>query len=133
MKLWKCAFLALSILSAAAFYLHAEENKPAPLNQDFKKVRKAEYLKSLAEREKYYSTMAAEMKALRKACAGEDKETCKKAQDHAKATRAKLQETRKANSDQFKAKMQDYRTKLGKDAPNSAEQNMKALKPAQLE
>lgn len=116
-------------------YLHAEEAKTsaAPavsdaIKREYKDVHKQEYLKKLAEREHYYTTMAAETKALRKACLGDDKAACKAAKEHEKATKEKLQQTRKANSDKFKTKMQEYRTKMGKDAPNAAEKDNKAMK-----
>ena len=138
MQLWKRpAILVLAVAAlTAASNLQAQNTKitiTTPVEQgkvqaEFKETRKKEYLKHLAEREKYYTAMAAEMRALSKACAGEDKEACKKAKEHAKTTREKLQETRKTNSDQFKSKMQEYRTKLGKDAPNAAEKDSKALK-----
>ena len=120
----------LVIAAATGLYLNTAEATQAPdkLQQEYRDVQKKESLKKIAEREKYYSTMAAEMKALYKACSGTDKAACKVAREHEKATREKLTQARKANSDQFKAKMQEYRTKLGKDAPNNAEKDNNAMK-----
>jgi hypothetical protein len=132
----RALFVALLVaVTVTGAYLHAEE-KPAAatppvsekLKQEYRDVHKQEYLKKLAERENYYSTMAAETKALRKACLGDDKAACKAAKEHEKATKAKLQQTRKAASDKFKNKMQEYRTKMGKAAPNAAEKDNKAMK-----
>ena len=150
MQLWKrtLAVTVITVIGATAFYLHAEEKKPvvdAPaattastseqkkLQEEFKVVRKDEYLKNVAEREKYYTTMAAEMKSIHKACAGEDKEACKAAREKSKTTREKLSESRKANSEQFKGKMDEYRKKLGKDAPTQVEKDRKELKAKKAE
>lgn len=126
----KRSLIVAFLIILTAFYLNAAETKPASdkLQQEYRAAQKEASLKKIAEREKYYTAMAAEMKAQYKACSGTDKAACKAAKDHEKATREKLTQARKANSDQFKAKMQEYRTKLGKDAPTNAEKDNNAMK-----
>lgn len=143
MKFLKRALVVALLIgtTATGVYLHAEEPKPKPAataeqqkaREEFRAVRKAEYLQKLQERERYHIAMAQEMKALRAACSGKDEAACKKAKAHSKATRETFRQSRQANSERFKAQAEIYRQKMGNAAPNAAEkkqQELKAKKPA---
>lgn len=132
--LWIRRLLTATLVIGAttsALYLHAEEKTSAAndkLQAEYKAVRKDQFLKSLEEREKYYSTMAQEMGKQRKACLGDNVDACKKAKDETKAVREKLKESRKLNREKFEKSNEEYRKKLGKDAPTSEEKKYKKVK-----
>ena len=116
--------------TTSGLYLHAEEKTPAAndkLQAEYKAVRKDQFLKNLEEREKYYSTMAQEMGKQRKACSGDDADTCKKAKDETKLVREKFKESPKLNREKFEKSNDEYRKKLGKDAPTDVEKKHKKM------
>lgn len=105
-----------------------EDEKRKALKKEFSEMRKEEYLKRVAEQEKYYRAMADEMKSVYKACGSEDADDCKKAKAHAKLTRSEYSEARKRNARRFDEKADEYRKKLGDTDPTDVELQHKELK-----
>ncbi len=126
-RLWIKRILTVALVigtTTSALYLHAEEKVPADndkMRAEYKALRKADYLKSIDEREKYFTTMAEEMRKQKTACSGDDYDACKKAREATKAIKDKNKEATKARREKFKADTAKYREALGDDKPKKEE------------
>lgn len=122
--------------TASALYLHAEEGPVAEgqrlkAHQEFKKTRKEEYLKGLEQREQYHNEMGERMRALRQACAGENREACKQAKEQEKVAREKHRALREERRERFEQKTETYRKKMG-EAPTEVEKQRQRLQEEKL-
>ena len=110
--------VALVIGATTSTLLHAEEKAPAEndkMRAEYKALRKADYLKSIDEREKYFTTMAEEMRKQKSACSGDDFDGCKKVRESTKAIKEQNKEASKSRREKFKADTAKYREALGYD------------------